>query len=460
MIPSKISLLSLVFLIVTAINSIRNWPTTACFGGALIFYCLLAALLFLIPISLISAEFSSRYPTEGGVFHWVRHAFGEHAGVLAVWLQWINTMVWYPSMLLFIAGTAAHFIHPTLAKNPHFLTFFSLAIFWGLTLINFRGIQASVRINTYCGTMGTLFPMVCLILLGIGWWIYGKSNPISFALPISSLVNQGGVLISIMASFLGMELSGVYIHDMNNPQKNFPKAIAYSVAILLITLVLGSLSIALVMPQEQLCFIEGVMQTFTIFFHTLHLSWIIPMLALLICVGSFGSCINWLLSPAQGLLQVAQHRFLPPFFLVKNRHQVCVRVLLIQACVVSLLCFTFQFMPTANASYWFFLSLSTALYMLMYVILFFSALKLGRPTSPHGYQIPRGLRTLSCLMGLVGCTLTIVLGFIPPLHAAVKSPATYALCIGAGFVLMISPVWFLWHYHKRQQYYPLKKTHS
>src|SRR5206468_3119094 len=104
-----------------AIDSIRTLPTTALFGSSLIFFFLLSTLIFLIPVGLISAEFSSRFPEQGGVFHWIRHAFGDRVGALSVWLQWINTMVWYPTMLFFIAGTAAHLISPPLAQNSLFL---------------------------------------------------------------------------------------------------------------------------------------------------------------------------------------------------------------------------------------------------------------------------------------------------------------------------------------------------
>src|SRR5579859_5591988 len=117
----KISLFSLVLLIVAAIDSIRNFPSMALFGSSLVFFFIFSALFFLLPISLVSAEFASRNAEEGGVFHWVRQAFGKRVGVLAVWLQWINTMVWYPTILSFIAGTAAYLVNPALGENKGFV---------------------------------------------------------------------------------------------------------------------------------------------------------------------------------------------------------------------------------------------------------------------------------------------------------------------------------------------------
>jgi len=449
----KISLFSLVLLIVAAIDSIRTLPTTALFGSSLIIFFLLSAVIFLIPIAFISAEFASRYPEEGGVYHWIRHAFGDRCGALAVWLQWINTMVWYPTMLLFIAGTAAHLINPALAGNKIFLLLTALATFWGLTLLNLQGIQVSARVNAFCGTIGTLVPMVFLIVLGAWWVLLGNPISISFSppdlIPLHDLSHHGVALVTIMASFLGMELAGVHVSDIQNPQKNFPLAVGYSALILLGTLILGALAIGIVIPKDEIHFVDGVMQTFSAFFHAFHIPFLIPLLALLIMVGSIGGSVNWLLSPAKGLLQAAEHGFLPPFFLAKNRYGVSVRILIVQAVLVSLFCFAIQAVPNIHAYYWFLMALSTGLYMLMYILLFLAALKLRRPEK--SYQIPKGIRTLSCFMGLFGCLITIVIGFQPSPDVVIKSNVQYAMVIGMGFILLTAPVMLLWSFQKKRK---------
>lgn len=452
----KISLFSLVLLIVAAIDSIRNLPMTAIFGSSLIFFFLFSALIFLIPISLVSAEFSSRYPEEGGVFHWVRYAFGKRIGALAVWLQWINTMVWYPTILSFIAGTAAYLINPALAQCKSFLVSVILLIFWGLTLVNLRGIRVSAKVNSFCGTIGTLLPMGFLILLGIGWALTSHPIQISFAwdalLPGLNKSENWASLIAIMASFLGMELSGVHVADIENPQKNFPKALGYSVLILLGTMIFGALAIAVVIPHPEIRLVDGIMQTFTTFFHAFRLPFLIPVLAVLIIIGSTGGMINWLLSPAKGLLQASEYGFLPAFFTVKNKQGVPVRILLAQAILVSFFCLAFILMPTINAFYWFLTALSTELYMLMYVLIFLAALKLGRPAKESmSYQIPRGTRKLSCLIGLFGCILTILIGFERPAGVDVGSAMRYATFIACGNLLMISPIVLLWIYQRRKE---------
>ncbi|NNM44069.1 MAG: amino acid permease [Chlamydiae bacterium] len=457
---NKISLFPLILLIVAAIDSIRTLPTTAFFGSSLIFLYLLSSIVFLIPVAFISAEFSSRFPEQGGIFHWVRHAFGDRTGLLAVWLQWINTMVWYPTMLLFIAGTATHLISPSLAYNKNFLLIASLAIFWSLTFLNLKGIKVSVRMNSFCGMIGTLLPMCLLIALG-AWWVF-SSNSVAVAfswndlLPSFDLLDNCGAIVTIMASFLGMELAGVHVSDIENPQKNFPKAIGYSVLILLGTLILGSLAVAIVLPKQDIHFVDGIMQTFTTFLTAFHMPYLIPVLALLIVIGSTGGSVNWLLSPAKGLLQVAEFGFLPSFFSVKNKHGVPFRILVLQAILVSTFSFFLQFVPNVNTYYWFLMSLSTGLYMLMYILLFLAALKLKRPEK--SYRIPHGVRTISCLAGLCACAITIIIGFQLPSNMVIENKITYVLMIVGGFSLMILPVTFFWLYQKkrtRSNYSPL-----
>ncbi|EKE08169.1 MAG: amino acid antiporter, partial [uncultured bacterium] len=143
----------------------------------------------------------------------------------------------------------------------------------------------------------------------------------------------------------------------------------------------------------------------------------------------------------------AERGFMPQFFAKKNRSGVPVRMLLVQAFLVTLFCLMILFMPSINAFYWFLTALSTELYMIMYILLFISALKLGRPHTAFSYQIPKGLRRLSCVFGLFGCLLTIVVGFFLPSDINMNG-LRYALYIGIGNVVLIAPVFSLMKYKK------------
>lgn len=448
----KISLSQLTILIVSTIASIRTLPTTAFFGSSLVFFYVLSAFLFLIPVAFISAEFSSRYPDEGGVFHWIGRAYGKKLGMLAVWLQWINTMVWYPTMLLFIGGTASYLINPALATNSVFLLTVSLLTFWGLTFLNLNGIRSSVRLNSFCGIAGTFIPLFVLLCLGIGWILASNPTEISCGwkdlIPSFGTMDGTNALITIMASFVGMELAGVHIGDVVDPKKNFPKATAYSVLALLGTFIFGSLVIALVVPNKEIHFVDGVMQTFTAFLTAFNLPYFIPWLALLIILGAVGGSVNWVLSPAKGLLQAAEEGFLPNYFVEKNKKGVAYRILVLQAIAVSLFCYALFFVSNVNDYYWFLMALSTGLYMLMYILLFLAALKLGRPEGDG--VIPRGVRGILCGLGLFSCLVTMILGFQPAPGIIIESQTSYIFTIAAGFLLLLFPVWFCWKWREKK----------
>lgn len=453
----KISLFSLILLVVAAIDSIRNLPASALFGSSLIFFFLLSAFIFLIPTSLAAAELSAAFPEKGGVYHWVRMAFGERWGMLAIWLQWINTMVWYPTILAFIAGTAAYLIDPALAQNKGYLIACILIVFWTLTAVNLRGIHLSARINGLCGLVGTIFPMIFLIVLGAVWVFQG--HPLQINLDTQSLFPSLGnatnwvALIAIMASFLGIELAGVHINDIRKPQRNFPKAVMVSSGFILVSMILGSLSIACVLPEKQINLVAGVIQVFSNLFEAFGLKGWTPVLTVLIVVGSIGGMTNWLISPAKGLLHAAEFGYLPKFFMRTNKHGIAQNILLAQAVLVSLVCLIFLLVPSVNAFYWFLTALSTELYMIMYVLMFGATLRLHYKyvDRPKAFKIPGGQRGmwLTCILGIFGCVSTIAVSFFPPEAVDVGSPGRYVLMIITGNLLSIAPVFLFYLYKKR-----------
>ena len=128
---------------VIAVDSLRTLPFSAAFGLSLVFFYILAAIMFFLPIALISAELATGWPSKGGIYVWVREAFGERWGFVVIWLQWVYNIVWYPTILAFIAGTIAYLVAPNLAENKIFMLTTILTILWAATLLNFFSIKVS-----------------------------------------------------------------------------------------------------------------------------------------------------------------------------------------------------------------------------------------------------------------------------------------------------------------------------
>lgn len=454
----KISMLALVLLITGAIDSIRNLPATALFGSTLIFFFIFAAIIFLVPVALVAAELSSTWSDEeGGIYSWVQNAFGENWAFFTIWLQWINTMVWYPTMLSFIAGTFAYFINPELAQNKYFLISIILICFWSLTFLGLTGLKASARFASFSAIAGMIIPMALIIFLAIVWIVQGNDLAIDFSLksmiPKWSSIDSWVSLTAIMTSFLGMELACVHVRNVENPQKNFPKAIFFSVILILITMILGSLAIAFVVPQNEINLVSGVMQTFSNFFNAYHLGGLIPVIVALLLIGSLGSMVNWIISPAKGLLLAANHGFLPHWLYKRNKKGIASRILILQAVLVTILCTGFLLLPSINAIYWLFTDLSTELYILMYVMMFLAALNLKNKFShlPRSFAIPGGNKGYYaiCFLGLFGCLITLVIGFFPPeITMSFGSIRRFQLIFALGITFMILPALGLLLYKK------------
>ena len=83
-----------------AVISLRGLPMMAQEELTMFFYIFFATFLFLIPAALVGAELGSAFADRGGgVYTWVKEAFNRHLGFSAIFLQWIQNVVWYPTLL-------------------------------------------------------------------------------------------------------------------------------------------------------------------------------------------------------------------------------------------------------------------------------------------------------------------------------------------------------------------------
>ncbi len=421
--PKKVlSIFTLTMINIAAIASLRNLPLASSFGFSIIFIYAVMALIFLIPSALVSAELATTYHnTTGGVFKWVEEAFGPRAGFLAIWMQFIENVIWYPTGLSFVAATLAYLINPALASNKIYMISMILGLFWGATFINLKGMKTSGLISTFGAILGTLIPGALIISLGIIWWIMGKPLAVEMSastfLPkmnLSNLVFTAGILFS----FAGMEMSAVHAREVQNPNKNYPKAIAISATILVILLVMGSLAISSVIPSESVSLVSGLMEAFKSFFSSFSIPWFTPVLALLVAIGVISQASTWLIGPVKGVYATAHEGLLPKVFDRVNKENVPYMLLFFQGIIVTGLTLLFIVMPNIDSAFWILSALATQLYLVMYILLFAAAIAL-RYKKPHlerPYKVFGGKVGICIISGTGGIVSLAVflLGFIPP----------------------------------------------
>lgn len=167
----KLGVFTLAIMNVTAVVSLRGLPAEAEYGLSSAFYYLFAAIVFLIPTSLVAAELAAMFQDkQGGVFRWVGEAYGKKWGFLAIFLQWVESTIWYPTVLTFgavalafIGTNDAHDM--SLASNRYYSLAVVLIIYWLATFISLKGMGWVGKVAKVGGMVGTIIPAGLLMVL-------------------------------------------------------------------------------------------------------------------------------------------------------------------------------------------------------------------------------------------------------------------------------------------------------
>lgn len=442
---------SLAMINVAAIVSLRGLPAESVYGLSSAFYYLFAALFFLIPVSLVAAELTTGWPQKGGVFRWVGEAFGTRAGFLAIWLQWIQTTIWFPTVLTFAAVSIA-FIGPNqswdvaLSSNSVYVLCIVLAVYWLATFLNFGGMRSSGVITKWGALLGTVVPAALLILLGMAYWALG--NPIDISMTatdfIPDLSNFNNIVLaaSIFLFYAGMEMSAVHVKDVQNPGRDYPAAIALAAIITVCIFVFGTLAIGFVIPGSQINLVQSLLVAYDKLFLWIGMPWLGNIMAIFLAFGVLAQVVAWVGGPSKGLLQVGMAGYLPRALQKRNGNGVQVGILILQGCIVTLLATLFVILPSVQTAYQIISQLTIILYLIMYLLMFSAAIYLRHkePGVKRTFRIPGGNLGMWVVagVGLLSSLLAFFFSFIPPGQIPVGSPAVYVGILIVGALIFVA----------------------
>ena len=434
---------------VAAILTLRGFPSTAEYGWASIFFYVVGAALFFVPLSFVAAELATTWPKAGGVYAWVREGFGTKTGFISVWFDWIENVVWFPTVLSFVAATIAYIFEPNLANNKWYLVIMMLVVFWGMTLANFLGLKNILRFNNAAVVAGTLIPIAILIALGLYWLTSGKTNQIPFhahaLLPNFSNLGNLVFFAGVLLGFAGVEMAGYSANQLKDIKRDFPRAVAISTVLILVLSILGTLAISFVVPDKSLSLVSGLMQAFQIFFVKLGLgSWATKIMAFLVGVGTLALISTWMLGPSEGVYAAEGSGELPPVLHFVNRRHVPVSMLIFQGILGTMFALLYLFTPGVSTGYWMLTALTTQLTVLMYIMVLTAAIRLrySQPDAPRPFRVPGGKNAgmwIIAGMGILGSFFGLVLGFIPPSGISHWSTPVYVLAMFVGIVICSVP---------------------
>jgi amino acid transporter len=433
--------LTLVMLNVAATGSLNNLASLATVGLGSISYYLIAMAFFFVPYALIVAELASGYKQENGIYIWVKDAFGPACGFTASWLQWIENLFWYPTILSFVAASLGQLISPELASSKLYNLTATLGIYWALTLANLYGLRASAFISLIGSSLGILVPGLVLITFGIFWCATHHALPLAFSWhEFQPTFHQNlALIVGIALTLAGLEISAVHTPHVRDPQRAYPLATLVSTLLVFISSILGSLAISALVPADAIDLNNGVAQAVGTFVHYFHLPYLENLLIVLIAIGGMTAASAWISGPSASLAQAAQDECIPSWFKKVNSAGVSTPIVITQGVLVSLFCSAFIIMPTVSSAYWLLTVISGQLYLVMYLFMFAAAIKLRKKNSAnYAYKI-KGVKVtwLVSALGTVGCLSFFVIGFILPDSLGLATDAHYYLFQSTALLLMI-----------------------
>lgn len=433
-------------MIITTVVSLRGLPSQAEFGIQSIFYYLFAAIVFLIPFSLVCAELASTYTHSGGLYRWVAEAFGPKWGWTAMYLEWQTLVIWFPAVLMFAAVSLAYIFWPEsfdarLSANKIYTLVVVLAVYWITNFIAFRGMKSSKILSTLGGLFGTIVPGAILIILGVAYLCMGK--PIMLAhesfFPDFSKIGTIVLAASIFLFYGGMEMNAVHVQNMKNPARQFPRAIFLAVAVIVLLFVFATLAIGFVVPAKDINLLASLLVAYNDLWAAVGVPWLGNVMALLITFGVIGQVSVIIAGPSTGLVAVGESGYLPRSLQKTNAQGVNKPILYVQAIFVSLLSLVLVVLPSVESAYQVMSQMATVIYLILVLMIYFAFIRLRhtQPQKQRGFRIPGGKlgEVVVAGIGILGAVVAMVLSFFPPSQINTGSPVVYVLIIFCGALL-------------------------
>jgi glutamate:GABA antiporter len=429
--------------------SLRWIATAAAAGPSAIVIWIVAALGFFVPLVFTVLELSSRYPEEGGVYVWSKRAFGPFAAFITGWTYWGSNLPYFPGLLYFAAGNALFVGGPSwqsLSSNSaYFITVSMLGLALTVTL-HVVGLNIGKWLNNV-GAVASWIPAGALILLGaVSWSRFGSATPMDAAAFAPSTGLKDAIFWSTIAfAFGGVESGSTMGEEIHDARRTVPRAILSAGALITVLYIVGTVSVLLAIPKDQVSGLQGISQATLAMSARVGLAWLGPLLAAFVTLNALGGVGGWFAATARLPFVAGLDRFLPEAFgRLHSRWRTPYVALLVQAAIAALFIFLGQAGTSVRGAYDALVSMGIIAYFIPFLFMFAAMITLQRePAGPEVMRVPGGAAVAKALavLGFVVTTISIVLACVPPddepnkLLAVVKVVGSSAALVGVGIVV-------------------------
>ena len=373
---------------------------TAAIGNSQYFWWIFLLLAFCLPYGMISAELGTTYPSEGGMYDWVKRAFGAKWASRVAWNYWVNFPLWIASLAVAITDVVAGMFDITLSVPM--LLLIQLAYTWLVTLLGTQRIGESKWIVN----IGTFFKILFMVGLGVlGIYVYIKTgesaNPINSALDLLPTFDLAGLsfLSVIIFNFLGFEVVATFVDDMENPKKEIPKALVIGGILMALFYILPATGINIAMSLEQ-AEASGITESFLILLTKLGFSAnairiVVIGVGLMFIYTMVANIVSWSFGVNSIAKYSADDGGLPKIFNKTNKQGVPYMASIMNGVVASIIIIVGiilgEVSDSASNLFWTFFSLSLVTLLISYLPFFLAFKKLRNTDKTERiYKVPGG----------------------------------------------------------------------
>lgn len=404
----------------------------------------LAWIAFFVPLAVAVSRLARRYPDQGGVYVWVRRAFGPMHGFICGWCLWVNNLFYFPSVLLFGAANLAAIGGPhlqALGGTRTYAAIFVLAGIWTAAAINILGLRESKWLQN-AGSLGVWVPVGLLIGCGVlALARYGSATPFTPGgmIPRGDLLDTIGLWSAMCFAFSGFEITSFIGQEIENPEVTIPRGVFIAGAVVTVVYILGSASVLFAIPVTSLKELSGITDAVQLVAGRVGLGGLGTLTGALLVLNALAGTASWTAGAARVPFAAGVDAAMPRAFAALHpRYRTPHVALVVQACASSLIFLASVFVTVAGRStsiqeaYDILVNLTILIYFVPYLYLFVAQVRL-LPESPKPIA----------WMGFAATAVSLALTFLPPPGA---NALTFEvnLIVQAAIMLGIGIVFYIW----------------
>ncbi len=422
---NKITIIDSILAVICIVISMEAITPTAASNNSQFFYWLIILVLFFIPYTLVSTELGTTYPSEYGLYAWVKKALGRNNGVRSAWYYWVNFPLWMLSFAILFGELANILFDGNLSTLTLIIietSFLAVTCYFGTKRANMLDDIMDV---------GAIFKLILLggiIFLGVySFFNFGSATDFSISTfkPDFSFVSLS-VIGLLLFNFTGLEIVTTFTKDMKNVKKQLPKTLLFSSILIIVFYIIPIICMKIITPSSSLSASTGLIDSYrlafeNIGFHNMVSTAIIFILILMFMYILVAIIISWTFGINSVVRKVALDEGLPKYISHVNKDNVPDNVSFINFIIACGLGLLVKIVPGIGENVFMTVfSTSVIVYLCSYLFLFISFYKLRKTDSKERvYKVPGNdlFLKLICVIPTLILIIGIFFLLVPELHS-------------------------------------------